>query len=132
MGRTARHVQGSVILYADTVTRSMKAAIEEIQRRRDYQLEYNIKHSITPISIAKPIRQNVVNLDEIEGLPWQQITSSATSAALKLDSRSLTPQDREKWIKRLERDMRSLAKDMNFEAAIEVRDKLRELKDNHE
>lgn len=128
MGRAARNIEGHVILYADQITKSIKAAIEEITRRREYQLEFNQKHGVTAKTIIKPIRENVVEMGDIEGLPWQNISSEETSKVLNFDPQSLTPQDKEKWIKRLERDMRSLAKDMNFEAAIEVRDKLRELK----
>ncbi len=128
MGRAARNVKGEVILYADHVTGSMKSAIEEINRRREYQLQFNRDHGITPKNIKKEIRDNVVELESIEGLPWQGIADGATPKILKLDPKSLTPQDKDKWIKRLEKDMKRLAKDMNFEAAIEVRDKLRELK----
>jgi len=128
MGRAARNVGGEVILYADKITGSMKKAIEEINRRREYQLQFNKDHHVTPQNISKKIRDNVVDLDDTEGLPWQGIADSATPKILKLDPKSLTPQDKDKWIKRLQRDMKRLAKDMNFEAAIEVRDKLRELK----
>ena len=127
MGRAARNVKGEVILYADTVTGSMSSAISEITRRREYQLAYNAAHGITPESIHKPIREKVVEGDA-EGLPWNTIDTVATKQALKLDNDSLTPRDRARWIKRLEKDMHRLAADMNFEAAIEVRDKLRELK----
>ncbi len=128
MGRAARNIEGEVILYADAVTDSMSAAIEEIARRRKYQLTYNTKHGITPRTIEKPVREKVVEGDA-EGLPWNTIDTVETGKALKLDAAALTPHDREKWVKRLERDMRRLAGDLNFEAAIAVRDKLRELKE---
>lgn len=128
MGRAARNIKGEVILYADHVTGSMKSAIEEINRRREYQLQFNKDHKVTPINIKKEIRDNVVELESTDGLPWQGIADGTTPKILKLDPKSLTPQDKDKWIKRLQRDMKRLAKDMNFEAAIEVRDKLRELK----
>jgi len=128
MGRAARNTNGTVILYADSVTGSMRRAIKEIQRRREYQLAFNKKHHITPRTIEKPIRDNIAEVDK-ELLPWQNITSASTPEALKLNPASLTPQDKDKWIKRLERDMKRLAKDMNFEAAIAIRDKLRELKE---
>lgn len=128
MGRAARNVRGYVILYADRVTKSMKVAIEEIMRRRTYQLAFNKKYKVTPETINKPIREKVVEDDDTGGLPWQNIGSGTTAEVIKLDIESLTPRDRDKWIKRLERDMRKLASEMNFEAAIEVRNKLRELK----
>ena len=129
MGRAARNTEGKVILYADKVTGSMKSAIEEVNRRREYQLQFNKDHNITPRTIIKSIRENVAELDDdTGGLPWQTITSTTTNKALSLDPSSLTPQDKDKWIKRLERDMTRLAKDMNYEAAIQVRDKLLELK----
>mgnify|MGYP003966516479 CR=1 FL=1 len=128
MGRAARNVKGEVILYADRITDSMARAIDEIKRRREYQLEFNKEHSITPTTIKKAIRENVADLGDTEGLPWQTIDSQEHNKIINLDPHSLTPQDHAKWIKRLERDMKRLAKDMNFEAAIQVRDKLKELK----
>ncbi len=127
MGRAARNVRGEVILYAETVTGSMKAAIEEIRRRRNYQLDYNQKHKINPETIIKPLREKIVE-GEVEDLAWQGLENKSTPALMKLDNDSLTPSDRAKWIKRLERDMKKLADNMQFESAIAVRDKLRQLK----
>lgn len=128
MGRAARNVSGTVLLYADSVTKSMKAAIEEIRRRRNYQLKFNQKHAVTPTTIVKSLREKVVEEDLSGTLAWQSLDTDSTRKVLELDSNSLTPGDKLKWIKRLERDMRRLASEMNFEAAIQVRDKLRELK----
>ncbi|MFH2085372.1 MAG: excinuclease ABC subunit UvrB [bacterium] len=127
MGRAVRNIKGEVILYADIITGSMKEAIEEIRRRRNYQLEFNEKNQVTPATIQKPLREKIVE-DEVADLPWQKLENKTTPTLLKLDASSLTPADRAKWIKRLERNMRELAQNMQFEAAIEVRDKLRELK----
>ena len=69
MGRAARHISGQVILYAETITDSMKRAIEEVGRRRKVQLEYNKKYRITPKSITKPIREKLIEREEKEGLP---------------------------------------------------------------
>lgn len=127
MGRAARNIKGEVILYADHITTSMKDAIEEIRRRRIYQLEYNKKLSITPETIIKPLREKIVENDD-DDLAWQGLDKKSTKTLLKLDSNSLTPTDRSKWIKKLEHDMKELASNMQFESAIEVRDKILELK----
>ncbi len=128
MGRAARNIKGEVILYAETITGSMKEAIEEIRRRRNYQLEYNKKNNIDPSTIIKPLREKIIENDA-EDLAWQGLSDKSTSTLMNLNSDSLTPNDREKWIKKLERDMKKLAGDMQFEMAIQVRDKIRELKE---
>lgn len=128
MGRAARNIKGEVILYAETITGSMKEAIEEIRRRRNYQLEYNKKHNIDPSTIIKPIREKIIENDD-EDLAWQNLDQKQTKDLLVLNPDSLTPKDKEKWIKKLERDMKKLALDMQFEMAIKVRDKIRELKE---
>jgi len=127
MGRAARNIRGEVILYADKVTGSMKVAIEEISRRRVYQLEYNKKHNINPETIIKPIREKIVEKDG-DDLAWQGLENKSTPILMGIDASSLTPIDRVKWIKKLERDMQILASNMQFESAIQVRDKIRELK----
>jgi excinuclease ABC subunit B len=127
MGRAARNIKGEVILYADNITGSMREAIEEIRRRRAYQLEYNAKHKITPETIIKPLREKIVE-NEAEDLAWQGLEDKSTPTLMKLKSTALTPVDRAKWIKKLEKEMQKLADSMQFEAAIAVRDKIRELK----
>lgn len=127
MGRAARNVQGEVILYADHITDSMKAAINEIKRRRKYQVEFNTKHGITPTNISKPVRERIIDGSESTAV-WDTLTKVDTKQSLSLDPAALTPRDQAKWIKKLERDMKKLASDMQFELAIQVRDKLRELK----
>ena len=127
MGRAARNIKGEVILYAESITGSMRAAIEEIRRRRNYQLAYNKKLGINPQTIIKPLREKIVE-GEVDDLAWQGIEEKSTSTLMELDASSLTPTDRAKWIKRLEKDMKKLAESMQFETAIAVRDKIRELK----
>ncbi|MFH1244591.1 MAG: excinuclease ABC subunit UvrB [bacterium] len=127
MGRAARNIAGVVILYADQITHSMKAAIEEIRRRRTFQMAYNKKRHITPETIIKPMREKIIENDQ-EDLPWQGIEDKTTSTLMNLDSNALTPADRVKWIKKLERDLKKLAGNMQFELAIQVRDKIRQLK----
>lgn len=127
MGRAARNIRGEVILYADKITDSMRLAIEEIGRRREYQLKYNKKHDITAETIIKPLREKIVENDG-DDLAWQGLEDKSTPVLMKLDESSLTPIDRAKWIKKLERDMQTLASNMQFESAIQVRDKIRQLK----
>lgn len=127
MGRAARNIKGEVILYAETITGSMKGAIEEIRRRREYQLAYNKKRSINPETIIKPHREKIVGTDA-DDLAWQGLEKKSTPVLMNLSPNSLTPVDRAKWIKRLEKDMKKLAESMQFESAIAVRDKIRQLK----
>lgn len=113
MGRAARHVRGQVILYADTVTKSMKEAIGEVTRRRTIQLEYNKKHGIIPQSIMKPIRSRLVEKEEKE--------------EEKLDIESLTPQDKKKLITKYTKLMRQASRDLDFESAAQLRDIIAQL-----
>jgi len=127
MGRAARNTRGEVILYADQVTDSMKSAIHEIKRRRIHQVKFNQQHGITPTTIHKPFRDKIIEGVESSAV-WDTLDTAKTTQSLTLDPTSLTPRDKVRWIKRLERDMKKLASDMQFELAIQVRDKLRELK----
>jgi excinuclease ABC subunit B len=128
MGRAARNISGVVILYADAVTGSMETAIEEIRRRRVLQTAYNKKHGITPATIFKPIREKIVEQDELPAMYDKVAEEYSESYLATIRSESLTPYDRKKIVKRLERDMKKQAEDMNFELAIKIRDKVRELK----
>lgn len=109
MGRAARHINGHVILYADEITKSMKEAIKEIQRRRKIQIEYNKRHKIVPRPIVKPVRE------------W--------SFAKKEDTLSL-----ELWmvrdIKLLEKEMKNAARNLDFERAAQIRDLIKKLKNS--
>ena len=116
MGRAARHINGYVILYADNITKSIKSAIEEVERRRNYQLAWNKKYGIIPKSIEKPIRAKLVDIKPILELEFT-----------KIDAESLTPMDRKKFILRLRKEMRLAASDLNFELAAQIRDKIKGL-----
>jgi excinuclease ABC subunit B len=120
MGRAARHVNGRVILYADKVTGSMKRALDEIERRREYQLKWNQEHNITPKSIEKPIREKIAETQE-------EVESAMDPIFDKIDAKSLTPMDRKKLATRLKREMKIAANDLNFELAAKIRDKIRDL-----
>lgn len=129
MGRAARNITGSIVMYADVVTGSMKEAIAEIDRRRIHQKEYNAIHHITPININKPIREKIIEGEDLANvlMPGQSgVEVSNYISSLNPDS--MTPYDRKKTIKRLEREMKKQADDLNFELAIQIRDKTREMK----
>jgi len=113
MGRAARHIEGRVIMYADTVTGSMRGALNEVARRRRYQLAYNRKHHITPKSIQKPVREKLIE--------------PVTEMELSMDIESLTPYDKKRLIGRLRREMVLAARNLDFELAAEIRDKIKEI-----
>jgi excinuclease ABC subunit B len=123
IGRAARNVEGRVILYADTVTASMKAAIEETERRRAKQRAYNQKHGITPQSVKRAI------LDmQIHGIA----TDADDALAGKEELAGYLPKDRRdvpKLIAQLEAEMREKAEELDFEGAAILRDKVQAIKD---
>ncbi len=120
MGRAARNIDSQVIMYADNMTGSMKAAIEEVERRREVQLAYNKKHNITPKSIEKIIRTRLVEQEERNEEINYLLTLSKKEVIL--------PDEREKIIKRLSKEMREAAKELDFETATILRDQVKLLK----
>ncbi len=127
MGRAARNVSGEIIMYADTVTRSMKSAIEEINRRRQYQENYNRENNIIPQNVEKPIREKIINREE-QYFIFDQPQIKIDDYIDDIRKDSLTPYDRKKVVKKLEKEMKRQAEDLNFELAIKIRDKVNELK----
>lgn len=128
MGRAARHVEGRVIMYADGFTGSMKRALSEVKRRRAYQLSYNKKHNITPVSISKPIRERIIENESGERGPWVFGDKEAVYASLPhLEIDAMTPMEKKRLLKNLTSEMRLAAQDLNFELATEIRDKIREI-----
>ena len=119
MGRAARHVSGKVILYADNVTNSMRRAIDETNRRRAIQLEYNEKHGIIPTTIAKAIR------DLIETAPSGKDLKSRPDG---IKPETLALDELLSHIAEMERDMKKAAKGLDFERAAELRDEMSSLK----
>lgn len=119
MGRAARNVDSQVIMYADNMTKSMLAAIDEVNRRRTIQLSYNKKHNITPKSIQKAIRAKLVEEKEEE-----EKRDFMEDLARK---EVLLPDEKEKLIKQLRAAMRQAAQDLDFEIATTLRDKIRAL-----
>ncbi|MDP3888530.1 MAG: helicase-related protein, partial [bacterium] len=130
MGRAARHLEGMVILYADNITGSMQRAMDEINRRRKTQLDYNKEHGITAKSIQKPIRKKLVEREEKPKEAWlygDKEYQTVLAELKHLDPSQLLPYDRQKLIKRLTRQMKEAARDLNFELAAQIRDKIKEI-----
>ncbi len=128
MGRAARHVNGSVILYADKVTGSMERAISEIDRRRQIQVEYNKKNHITPISIEKPIREKLIEREKEEIQTRAKLDLVIVNTIERAREGSLLPDDREKLMRILNREMKDAARALDFERAAIIRDQVLELK----
>jgi len=116
MGRAARHVEGHVIMYADNVTGSMRAAIDEVQRRRNVQLEYNSRHGITPQGIKKAIKDITGRVKVVA-----EARTPYTVANFEKD-------DILRIIKELEAQMKAAAKNLEFERAALIRDRIVELR----
>ena len=109
-GRAARNVEGLVILYADEVTGSIRRAVEEMERRRKRQMEYNRKHGIVPRSVVKDVDDTLTSL-------FQEEREAAS-----------TPELHNMEIRELEKQMRSYAKALEFEKAAQIRDLIAEMK----
>ena len=118
IGRAARNAEGQVIMYADTITDSMRQAMDETQRRREIQMAYNEEHGITPTTIKKSVRDLISISKKV----------AAEEMRMEKDPESMSRKELEKLIKELEKQMRRAAADLNFEAAAELRDKMTELK----
>ena len=113
IGRAARNINGTVIMYADEVTRSMQQALEETQRRRTLQVEFNQRHGITPAGIQKAVRQVIEATRAAEGaVPY--VTSK--------EAKSMDGQQRSEVMRRIEEEMNQAARDLQFERAAELRD----------
>ena len=122
MGRAARHADSEVILYADNETKSMKGAIEEVERRRKIQIAYNKKHGITPTSIEKSIRARLV--EEAE-----KPVEKSIDFLLELGNKEvLLPDEKEDLIKKLRKEMKEAATRLDFETAIRLREYITSLK----
>ena len=120
VGRAARNSEGHVIMYADTVTESMKTAIDETNRRRAIQAAYNEEHGITPETVKKAVRDLISISKKIEKENFE----------FKKDPESMDKKELQKLIAKVEKQMKRAAADLDFESAAELRDKLIELKQN--
>ncbi len=118
VGRAARNVDGHVIMYADTITDSMKKAIEETARRRAIQQKYNEEHQITPTTIKKAVRELIA------------ISKAADTKdkSFAKDPESMDAKELEKLSKELSKKMRQAAAELNFEEAAKLRDRMLEIK----
>ena len=115
IGRAARNVDGRVIMYADTITGSMQRAIDETERRRKIQTEYNEKHGITPKSVTKDIRDVIMNIDEKAQMQEQS----------QIEDKTLSVEEK---IAQLQQLMNVAAKNLEFELAAKYRDEIVKLK----
>ncbi len=121
IGRAARNVDGHVIMYADTMTQSMQNAIDETNRRRKIQDEYNKKHGITPETIRKEVR-DIISLEVAEE------TEDAKAKKNQKEPESMTKKELKEEIARLSKRMNKAAAELNFETAAELRDEIKKLK----
>jgi excinuclease ABC subunit B len=119
IGRAARNVNGTVILYADAVTDSMRRAIDETNRRRSLQEQYNREHGITPQTVKKAIQESLIEICDADYV--------TVPIAAEGEEEYRTAEDLSRAVARLRREMRDAAKDLEFERAAELRDRLQHL-----
>ncbi|MBR5266859.1 MAG: UvrB/UvrC motif-containing protein, partial [Lachnospiraceae bacterium] len=118
IGRAARNADGHVIMYADSMTDSMKRAIEETNRRREIQQKYNEEHGITPQTIKKAVR-DLISISK---------AAEARDEDFRKDPESMDAKELGKLAKELEKKMRQAAAELNFEEAAKLRDRMKEVK----
>ena len=118
IGRAARNAEGHVIMYADNMTDSMRAAIQETNRRREIQNKYNEEHGITPQTIQKAVRE-LISISKV--IAKEEVN-------FEKDPESMSREELEKLIAKVQKKMKQAAADLNFEAAADLRDKMAELK----
>ena len=118
IGRAARNAEGHVIMYADSITDSMRAAIDETNRRREIQQKYNEEHGITPQTIKKAVR-DLIAISK---------AASAGEEEFRKDPESMDARELEKLAKELTKKMRQTAAELNFEEAAKLRDRMKEVK----
>ena len=118
IGRAARNAEGHVIMYADSITDSMRAAIDETNRRRKIQQKYNEEHGITPQTIKKAVR-DLIAISK---------AASASEEEFRKDPESMDARELEKLAKELTKKMRQAAAELNFEEAAKLRDRMKEVK----
>jgi excinuclease ABC subunit B len=123
IGRAARHLNGKAVLYADRVTDSMKRAIDETDRRRAKQIEFNAKRGITPIGISKQVRDMIEGARDVEDV-GQQLKAAQEQARYE----SMSEKQLAREIKRIEKQMLDYARNLEFEKAAEARDRLAALR----
>ena len=128
-GRAARNLYGKVIMYADRITKSMQKALEEMERRREIQLAYNKQHNITPQGIVKAVQDIMQGVYAAKNEPQQRGAASIESVIDTKDYTSLSPEKLARELKKLEKTMYQHARDLEFEEAARIRDKIHLLKE---
>ena len=124
IGRAARHVEGSVILYADTVTRSMQYAMDETNRRRKLQTAFNERNHITPRGIKKDVKSLTERIKAMSGVNIEEADRKAVAAVLV----GIPKDEALRLIRDLESQMRAAAKQLEFEKAAQLRDQIIEIR----
>lgn len=122
IGRAARNTQSKVLMYADTITDSMRAAIDETNRRRQLQLAYNAEHNIVPTTVQRDVGKSITSLQDSIA---QASASKRKKALQKQNAKRMTQQERKTVLAELETKMRSSAASLDFETAISLRDQIR-------
>jgi excinuclease ABC subunit B len=125
IGRAARHINGTVIMYADKMTDSMKRAIDETERRRAIQVAYNLEHNIQPASIIKEVRDLT---DRVKAQIAEDKHIASATAAPEVSPADLTLSELDKMVREIEKAMKAAAKDLEFEKAAALRDQIVELR----
>jgi excinuclease ABC subunit B len=123
-GRAARNLNGNVIFYANKMTKSMQAAIDETQRRRKKQIKFNLDNNITPVGITKKVKDIIESVEDVE--------EHKKEAALRKENRKyedLTEPEIIKEISKLEKSMQVSARNLEFESAASIRDQVKYLKE---
>lgn len=123
IGRAARHINGTAILYGDKITNSMRRAMDETERRRTKQVAHNTAHGITPIGVTKRIKDIIDGVFDIDTAQKELKVAQELAAYKHLDEKKLT-----KEIKQLEKEMLACARNLEFERATQLRDKLNQIK----
>ncbi len=137
IGRAARHTEGRAILYADNLTKSMQTAIAETYRRRATQIQYNLEHAINPTTIAKPIREKMIDRETKDEIALKK-SQRAKGTVIQLNKKDsiyldeinpeeMTPQDKNGLLPKLRRRMRQAVDEMDFELAAVLRDLIHQL-----
>jgi len=125
IGRAARHLHGTAILYADRITDSMRRAMDETERRRTKQVAHNLEHGITPQGVQKRIKDIIEGTYELDDARLNQKAAQEQAKYLAMSRAQVT-----KEINRLEKEMLAAAKNLEFEKATTLRDQLKKLRDN--
>ncbi|MDQ5900798.1 MAG: excinuclease subunit [Patescibacteria group bacterium] len=127
MGRAARNIDSQVIMYADRITKSMKQAMDEVERRRTIQIAYNKKHNITPTTIDKSIRARLIEHDDSEEQAENERKKSVNFLVEMGKKEVLLPDEKKDLVKNLRKQMKESADRLDFETAALLRDHIRKL-----